>query len=55
MHRQAYGPDGLGALLVSGVPKVLSLRQELLLLAHEFAALPDGIKARYEDPQSHYR
>ena len=34
---QAYGPDGLGILLVAGVPELPELRQQLLPLAQRFA------------------
>ena len=34
---QAYGPDGLGALTVSGVPGYVELRKRLLPLAADFA------------------
>ena len=35
--QQAYGPDGLGILTVSGVPGYEALRQRLLPLAEAFA------------------
>jgi hypothetical protein len=35
--KQAYGPDGLGILTVSGVPGYEALRQRLLPLAEAFA------------------
>jgi len=34
---QAYGSEGLGILLVSGVPDLLELRRRLLPLAQRFA------------------
>jgi hypothetical protein len=34
---QAYGPEGLGALTVSGVPEYVELRKKLLPLAADFA------------------
>ncbi len=34
---QAYGPDGLGILLVAGVPRLPELRHALLPLAERFA------------------
>ena len=37
MRAQAYGPDGLGILAVSGVPGLAELRQRLLPLAQAFA------------------
>ena len=37
VRAQAYGPDGLGILTVSGVPGFAELRQRLLPLAQAFA------------------
>eukprot|EP00455_Lapot_gusevi_P057131 TRINITY_DN963_c0_g2_i1.p1 TRINITY_DN963_c0_g2~~TRINITY_DN963_c0_g2_i1.p1 ORF type:complete len:390 (+),score=114.52 TRINITY_DN963_c0_g2_i1:72-1172(+) len=51
---QAFGFDGLGLIVVKGIPNVETLRQKLLPLAHKFAHLPEEIKAKYEHPQSFY-
>lgn len=39
---QAFGPDGLGLLTVSGVPGYQELREQLLPLAAEFAVRGGG-------------
>lgn len=50
----AFGQDGLGMLLVRGIPGFVKARATLLPLAHRFASLPDAVKAGYEDPKSYY-
>jgi len=49
-----FGFNGLGLIAVSGVPNLTTLRQNLLPLAKKFAELPDEVKAKMEDPSSHY-
>ncbi len=51
---KAFGPDGIGLLVVRGVPQLEELREGLLPLGFEFAALPDEVKARYVHPDSNY-
>ncbi|KAF8065610.1 Lrrc47 [Scenedesmus sp. PABB004] len=51
---EGFGPDGLGILTVSGVPGFAELRQRLLPLAAEFAALPEHVKAAHEHAASSY-
>jgi len=51
---QAYGFDGLGILVVKGIPNLLKLRQDILPLSHKFANLPDEIKLKTEDKESFY-
>ena len=51
---QAFGPGGLGICTVSGVPGFVEVRQALLPLAAQLAALPDAVKAALEDPASRY-
>jgi isopenicillin N synthase-like dioxygenase len=51
---QAYGPEGIGLLVVRGVPGFVALRQGLLPLGFHFAALPTDVKDRYVHPQSSY-
>ncbi|MBF5044880.1 isopenicillin N synthase family oxygenase [Aggregicoccus sp. 17bor-14] len=51
---QAYGAEGIGLLVVRGVPGFAELRQGLLPLGFEFAALPTAVKDRYVHPQSSY-
>jgi hypothetical protein len=50
----AYGPDGLGLILVDGVPDLAARRAALLPLASSLAQLPDATRAQLEDPQSSY-
>lgn len=51
---EAFGPEGLGIVAVSGVPGYEGKRQKLLPLAAELASMPDVVKARLEDPGSSY-
>eukprot|EP00002_Diphylleia_rotans_P006461 TRINITY_DN15821_c0_g1_i1.p1 TRINITY_DN15821_c0_g1~~TRINITY_DN15821_c0_g1_i1.p1 ORF type:complete len:345 (+),score=69.79 TRINITY_DN15821_c0_g1_i1:57-1091(+) len=51
---RAYGGHGLGILLVSGVPNLPELRQDLLKLGQRFFKLPDAVKAKYESPETSY-
>lgn len=52
--QQGFGPDGLGIVTVSGVPGFERMRERLLPLAAELAALPDGDKAQLEHAASNY-
>ena len=38
---RAYGPDGLGALTVSGIPGYAESRERLLPMAYKLAHLPE--------------
>lgn len=49
---QAYGPGGLGALTISGIPEYSALRMKLLPLSHKLAHLPDDRKAILEHEPS---
>ncbi|KAJ9530925.1 hypothetical protein QJQ45_028778 [Haematococcus lacustris] len=51
---QAYGPDGLGVLTISGVPNISDMRERLLRLASQVAALPAPALQRLEDVASQY-
>ncbi|KAG2454590.1 hypothetical protein HYH02_000431 [Chlamydomonas schloesseri] len=51
---EALGPHGLGALAVRNVPGYVARRRLLLPQAHHFANLPEEIRRRYEDEDSHY-
>jgi len=48
----AYGPDGLGLLLVNGVPGYAEARGRLLPLASRLASLPAAALEALEDPAS---
>jgi len=52
---EAYGFDGLGILTVKNVPGLEDLRMRLLPLAHQFANLPDEVKAKTEVEHSFYQ
>jgi isopenicillin N synthase-like dioxygenase len=43
----AFGPEGMGIIAVSGVPDLDTLRKNLLPQAHKFAYLPEETKANY--------
>ncbi|PNW86984.1 hypothetical protein CHLRE_02g104100v5 [Chlamydomonas reinhardtii] len=51
---EALGPNGLGALAVRNVPGYVARRRLLLPQAHAFANLPEDVRRRYEDQESHY-
>lgn len=51
---EAFGPDGLGLLTVSGVPGYAEARGALLPLASRLAALDEGELARMEDPEGNW-
>ena len=48
----AFGPSGLGILLISNVPGLAEKRRRLLNQSHELASLPD--KSKIEDMESSY-
>lgn len=52
--RDGFGPDGLGILSVSNVPRFPELRQHLLDLTSKLANLPEDTKQKLEDPDSRY-
>ncbi|MCE9671858.1 isopenicillin N synthase family oxygenase [Myxococcus stipitatus] len=51
---RAYGHDGIGLLVVRGIPGLVELRNGLLPLGFQFAALPDEVKDRYVHERSSY-
>ena len=51
---RAFGPGGLGLIVVRGVPGYAEARRECLPFARRFATLPDEVKAQYEDASSFY-
>lgn len=52
--KDAYGPQGLGLLLVKGVPEFAALRSRLLPLGARFASLPEQTRLKYEHKASSY-
>jgi len=51
---EAYGPDGLGALTISGIPNYAKYRETLIPLSHRVAHLPDHVKTTLEHSPSMY-
>uniref|UniRef100_A0A6B2L8N5 Non-haem dioxygenase N-terminal domain-containing protein n=1 Tax=Arcella intermedia TaxID=1963864 RepID=A0A6B2L8N5_9EUKA len=51
---KAFGFDGLGLVVIKGVPEFPRLRERLLKLAAKFADLPEATKNKYVHEQSHY-
>jgi len=49
---KAYGPTGLGAIMISGIPGWQEQRSKVLPLSHKLAALPDDAKAKLEHEPS---
>eukprot|EP01129_Flabellula_baltica_P017359 TRINITY_DN9602_c0_g1_i1.p1 TRINITY_DN9602_c0_g1~~TRINITY_DN9602_c0_g1_i1.p1 ORF type:complete len:376 (+),score=87.03 TRINITY_DN9602_c0_g1_i1:29-1156(+) len=49
---EAYGPNGLGALTISGIPNYVEQRESLLSLGHRVAHLDQAIQQTLEDPTS---
>jgi len=52
--KEAYGYDGLGILVVRGVPNLDEKRRILLPLSHKYANLPDEIKEKTVHKESFY-
>jgi hypothetical protein len=50
----AYGPKGLGALTIAGIPGYAEARRKLIPLSHRLAHLPDEAKAKLEHAESMY-
>jgi len=50
----AFGKEGLGIMLISGVPNLLQKRDRILRVAKKFGELPEDIKEKYAHPASHY-
>lgn len=49
---EAYGPGGLGALTISGVPDYVECRSRLLPLGHSLAHAPPDLKSKLEHEPS---
>ncbi|GLI59118.1 hypothetical protein VaNZ11_000949 [Volvox africanus] len=50
----ALGPNGLGAIVIKGVPSYSKLRGALLPLAERIASLPPEVQEKYVDADSSY-
>ncbi|CAM9679916.1 unnamed protein product, partial [Scytosiphon promiscuus] len=51
---KAFGHQGLGIVVVTGVPDIADARRELFALGQKFAALPEETRARYEHAPSSF-
>src|SRR5688572_23684248 len=49
---RAFGPTGLGALVIAGVPGYAEARQRLLPYGHALAHAPDDVRSKLEDAES---
>lgn len=49
---RAFGPEGLGALTISGIPEYEEKRKKLLSLSHSVAHLSDESLSKLEHPDS---
>lgn len=49
--QDGFGKNGLGAVLITGVPNVKELRTKLLTLAHELAHLPSEVLETLKHPE----
>ncbi|EFA82854.1 hypothetical protein PPL_04549 [Heterostelium album PN500] len=50
----AFGYNGIGLLVVRGIPNITELRDKLLNLAPQYTALPDDIKEKTVHKKSNY-
>jgi len=50
----AFGRDGLGLILIKDYPELKQKRQRILKISHQFASLPEHVKAKYIDEKSMY-
>lgn len=51
---RAYGPKGLGALTIAGIPGYAAARKTLVPLSYKIAHLPPSEQAKLEHPESMY-
>ena len=51
---EAYGMNGLGLLVVTNVPDVAKIREELLQCSFDIAHFPEDVLKKYEDPKSFF-
>lgn len=49
---RAYGPQGLGALVIAGIPGYAEARARLLPMGHTLAHASESVKSALEDPES---
>jgi len=49
---KGFGPTGLGALVIAGIPGFSEARAKLLPLSYKLAHASDAVKASCEDPES---
>ena len=51
---EAFGPRGLGLVLITHYPEFQEKRENVLRAIRRFALLPDDIKEKYAIPEAHY-
>eukprot|EP01090_Pellita_catalonica_P020611 TRINITY_DN7450_c0_g1_i1.p1 TRINITY_DN7450_c0_g1~~TRINITY_DN7450_c0_g1_i1.p1 ORF type:complete len:396 (+),score=66.68 TRINITY_DN7450_c0_g1_i1:110-1189(+) len=52
--QEGYGPNGLGAITISGIPNFVEARKKLLPMAHTIAHLPEEEQKKLEHEDSMY-
>ena len=52
--KDAFGEDGLGAILITDIPEFKPMKMKLLTLAKQFGELPEAIQSIYESKESLY-
>ncbi len=51
---QAFGDDGLGAILITDIPEFKQMKMKLLRLSKTFGELPSSVQEQYESPDTFY-
>jgi len=51
---QAFGDNGLGAILITDIPEFKQMKMKLLTLSKKFGELPEAIQSKYESPETFY-
>jgi len=52
--QQAFGEDGLGAILITDIPEFKQTKMKLLKLSKTFGELPEAVQQKYESPETLY-
>ncbi len=50
----AFGDDGLGAILITDIPEFKQMKMKLLKLSKKFGELPKATQSKYESPETFY-
>ena len=51
---QAFGDNGLGAILITDIPEFKQMKMKLLKLSKKFGELPKSVLETYESPETFY-